>query len=98
MEMFSISFKYRASRYYAIMRVKRTQSCVQYHATIMNGDLEMLLYTNHIFCYESGKRQSDNGQLPSNIGALRQAIAAALDDYLDAAQFSTAKADYAEVG
>jgi hypothetical protein len=48
MEMISLEFIYRSTTYYALIRTKIVQQEKQYHITIMNGELERLLYGHHI--------------------------------------------------
>lgn len=48
MEILSLEFAYRSKTYYALIRTKIIHKETQYHITIMNGDLERLLYGHHI--------------------------------------------------
>src|SRR5688572_37556 len=48
MEIMSLEFSYRSKTYYALIRTKIVQQEKQYHITVMNGELERLLYGHHI--------------------------------------------------
>jgi hypothetical protein len=53
--MLSMEFEYREKLYAALVRVKKINDNIEYHLTIMNGDLEKLLYGWHIFKEEQGR-------------------------------------------
>lgn len=46
--MISLEFEYRTKTYYALIRNKWVDHQKHYYVTIMNGELESLLFGNHI--------------------------------------------------
>jgi hypothetical protein len=76
--MLSIKFKFRAREYCALVRIKEKEGKAEYHITVMNGELERLLYGNHVFIPESGLFRSD---LPpdTELGRLKDIVADALN-------------------
>jgi hypothetical protein len=83
MTMFSISFKYKKSQYQALIRIikEREEGEKEYRVTIMNGDLEMLLYGNHILKEKNGRIDIQESDLPHHIVELRAVIADALESF-----------------
>ena len=83
MTMFSISFKYKKSQYQALIRVikEREEGEKEYRVTIMNGELEMLLYGNHILTEKNGRIDVKGSDLPHHIIELRTVIADAMESF-----------------
>jgi hypothetical protein len=76
--MFSISFNYRESQYEALIRVvKQKEDRKEYRITIMNGELEVLLYGHHLLKEENGKLDFSTNGIPENIIELKTIIAKA---------------------
>jgi len=76
--MLSIKFFFRAYEYYALVRVKGKETQIEYHITVMNGELERLLYGNHVLVPEAGLFKSE--LLPdTEVGSLKCIIAEALN-------------------
>ena len=44
----SLGFEFKGKEYYSLIRVKEKNDNTEYHITVMNGDLERLLYGNHV--------------------------------------------------
>jgi hypothetical protein len=44
----SLEFSYRSKTYYGLVRIKINEGAKCHHITVMNGDLERLLYGYHI--------------------------------------------------
>jgi len=57
-KIISLEFKYRSKKYYALIRTKEDNEMRLHNITIMNGDLERLLYGNHIIVEKEGCFQS----------------------------------------
>lgn len=84
MEIMSLEFSYRSKTYYALIRTKIINREKQYHITVMNGELERLLYGHHII---APKRNSflhvANEDIPvPEVIELKQCIIEALWRYL----------------
>lgn len=79
--LLTVGFEFNDSFYYSLIRVKPKTSGTDYEITVMNGDLEKLLYGNHVI------KQRDNyleyELLETNEqGLLKLAIANALSKFL----------------
>lgn len=73
--MFSVTFNYRKSQYEALIRVvKQKENRKQYRITVMNGELEVLLYGHHFFNEEDGKLDLSTTGLPDGIAELKTII------------------------
>lgn len=80
--MFSIRFNYRKSAYEALIRVvKEKDNKKEYRITVMNGELEMLLYGHHMLKEEDGKPDFSNHGIPQQVAELRTIIAEAFETY-----------------
>jgi hypothetical protein len=78
----SITFRYAGMEYGALVRKKLKETHTEYRITIMNGELEKILYGHHIFIYKDGRLIID---LPSenNVQAsLELAVAGALNNFI----------------
>jgi len=80
----SLEFIYRSTMYYALIRTKDDGERRLYSVTIMNGDLERLLYGNHIIIEKEGCFQSALPIANRQIGELKQSIINALCNYVEA--------------
>jgi hypothetical protein len=83
MTMFSINFKYRNAHYKALIRVIEPtgKKEKEYRITIMNGELEVLLYGNHILVEKNGKIDLRSSDLPHHIAELKTVIAHAVESF-----------------
>ena len=90
-KMISLEFKYRSRMYYALIRTKEDGEMRLHSVTVMNGDLERLLYGNHIIVEKEGCFQSALPILDKQIGELKQSIINALCSYLAATACHQAK-------
>ena len=70
--------------YYALIRTKEDGDIRLHSITIMNGDLERLLYGNHIIVEKEGCFQSALPVMNKQIGDLKQSIINALCRYFRA--------------
>ena len=70
--------------YYALIRTKEEGEGRLHSVTIMNGDLERLLYGNHIIVEKEGCFQSALPIPNQQIGELKQTIITALCRYVQA--------------
>ena len=80
MRLLSIGFEFREAEYSAIIRIKEKESGTEYHITVMNGDLEKILYGNHVIIEKNGELQFD--RTDTEAGQLKYNITEALDNYL----------------
>jgi hypothetical protein len=53
-EMFTLPFEYNSKKYSALVHVKASKIGKEYRLTIMDGDLESLLYGNHVLTERDG--------------------------------------------
>lgn len=79
--MISIAFTYKSRTYYALIRAKIIGEEKYYHITVMNGDLETLLYGHHIIIEENGVLKSPE-MVNSEVAELKQSIIDAFSQYL----------------
>jgi len=79
--MLSIKFDFGEREYCALVRMKEKEAKIEYHITIMNGELERLLYGNHVFVPEAGLFRSDLAP-DTELGSLKCTIADALNKQL----------------
>ena len=80
--MISLEFTYRSQTYYALIRTKLNEQRLAYYVTIMNGELERMLYGNHILIDEAGELRSDPEILDQEIAELKQCVTDALTERL----------------
>jgi len=78
----SLGFEYKGKEYYSLIRVKERNDTVEYHVTVMNGDLERLLYGNHVICTNNGELEIEDIPEKSEQCRLKKEIAKALNRYL----------------
>jgi len=80
-KIISLEFKYRSRMYYALIRTKEDGDTKLHSVTVMNGDLERLLYGNHVILEKEGCFQSAMPVVNRQIGELKQSIINALCSY-----------------
>lgn len=74
----SFTFVHKGQQYRALVRITYTPYR-HYHITIMNGELETLLFGNHVFIEKDGEViNSAVMELSAEVQELRQSIAGAL--------------------
>ena len=83
-KIISLEFKYHSRMYYALIRTKEDRDMRLHSITIMNGDLERLLYGNHVIVEKEGCFQSALPVMNKQIGDLKQSIINALCRYFQA--------------
>jgi len=81
-KIISLEFTYRSRMYYALIRTKEDGETRLHSITVMNGDLERLLYGNHIIMEKEGCFQSALPIANRQIGELKQSIINALCSYV----------------
>lgn len=81
MKMLPIKFDYRGIGYEALIRVKEKETRTEYHVTVMNGDLEKMLYGHHVITEVNGRLQPGD-VADAEIARLKNSITEALDAYL----------------
>ncbi len=81
--MISVGFTYPTKQHYALIRIQSVGNKKQYRITIMNGDLEKLLYGHHMIKEENGVLQEDDNEITDpEIAALKRSIRISLSAYL----------------
>lgn len=80
MDILSLEFEYKSNLYRALVRTKILPQEKQYHITVMNGDLEKMLYGHHIISGQKDLRPEE--QLSPEVAELKQCIARALENHL----------------
>ena len=83
-KIISLEFKYRSKMYYALIRTKEDNQMRLHSITIMNGDLERLLYGNHLIVEKEGCFQSALPVTNKQIGELKQSIINSLCRFMQA--------------
>lgn len=78
----SLGFEFKGREYYSLIRVKEKKEITEYHITVMNGDLERLLYGNHVINLVNGQLDIDNIPDTNEQCKLKKQIAQALNRYL----------------
>jgi hypothetical protein len=81
----SLGFEFKGKEYYSLIRVKERNEKTEYHITVMNGDLERLLYGNHIVCEENGDLDPENLPETNDQWKLKKQIVQALNKHLHTA-------------
>ncbi|HMH21315.1 MAG TPA: hypothetical protein VK563_06050 [Puia sp.] len=76
-----IKFEFGGREYSALARVKEKDKRTEYAITVMNGELEQLLYGNHVIIEEDGEIRLDLSP-DTEVGRLKCIIAKALNVYI----------------
>jgi hypothetical protein len=82
-KMVSLEFTYRSKTYFALIRTTIDEQKIRYTVTIMNGELERLLYGHHKIVDENGVLGSDEDISDKRIADLKQCITRALCEHLE---------------
>jgi len=79
--MLLVKFEYRGTGYEALIRVKAKDTKTEYYITVMNGELEKMLFGHHVITEENGCMHT--GTAPdAETALLKNIIAGALKAYL----------------
>ena len=80
-KLLNIGFEYKGCIHYSLIRVKEKEDWVEYQVTVMDGNLEKLLYGSHIIKEVNGQLEMD---LPDDNEKreLKTTIAQSLNTYL----------------
>jgi hypothetical protein len=84
LEFNSVSFEFEGNNYLSLIRKKQKGNTTQYCITIMNGELEKLLFGNHVITEVDGVLQIDNAITDPRQAALKMAVSRALYKFLHA--------------
>ncbi|TMI73635.1 MAG: hypothetical protein E6H09_06120 [Bacteroidetes bacterium] len=82
-KMISLEFTYRSKTYYALIRTKINEKKISYVVTVMNGELERLLYGHHKIVDENGVLLSDRDISDGRVMELKECITRALCEHLE---------------
>jgi hypothetical protein len=82
-KMISLEFTYRSKTYYALIRTKMNEKKISYVVTVMNGELERLLYGHHKIVDENGVLLSDRDISDGRVMELKECITRALCEHLE---------------
>jgi hypothetical protein len=82
-KMISLEFTYRSKIYFALVRTKIDKKKLSYIITIMNGELERLLYGHHKIVDENGVLISEENISDNRIMELKECITRALCEHLE---------------
>jgi len=81
MELLPVKFEFRNTEYEALVRIKVKETTTEYGITVMDGELEKMLYGHHIMLAENGVLGL--GDVPDgDTKCLKSKIAAALLPYI----------------
>jgi hypothetical protein len=81
-EFLSVQFEFDGGTYFSLIRKKKKINSIEYHITVMNGELEKLLFGNHIITQVNGVLQAKFNTEDKTVIRLNQAITKALEKYL----------------
>ena len=82
-KMISLEFQYKSKRYYALIRVKNHNEQRIYSITIMDGELERLLYGHHVLIEKNDGLHSITDIDNSEVAALKECITLALSQQIN---------------
>lgn len=81
LHLLTVGFEFRDIFYYSLIRVKESNLGTDYQITVMNGNLEKLLYGNHIIKKRKGFLQIDADDTTEQ-DMLKVSISEALSKFL----------------
>ena len=81
--LLSIGFEFQDAHYSFLARVKEKDNITEYHITVMNGQLEKLLYGNHILYAVNGELQVDSPLKTDDQSILKRQISEALSNHIE---------------
>lgn len=79
----SLGFEFKGNYYSFLARLKEKETVTEYHITVMNGELEKLLYGNHILSGTNGRIDIERPAEINDQAQLKIQIARALNVYLN---------------
>lgn len=82
-DIVSLPFKYNERSYTALITIKKASDHTEYRVTVMNGELEKLLFGHHIIIGKNGHFLTGEVFENSATQQLRQAILGALTNHCD---------------
>lgn len=80
--LLSLGFEYKGCHHSFLARVKEDGNKTEYHVTVMNGELEKLLYGNYVITGINGHIIADKPDATGDQHLLKSFIAKALSKYL----------------
>jgi hypothetical protein len=80
--MVSVQFEYKQNSYQALISTKENGDDKEHRITVMNGELEKLLFGHHILIEKNGNLLLTDSDEDSEVAQLRKAVAGALSNYL----------------
>lgn len=80
--LLSLGFEYKGCHHSFLARVKEDGNKTEYHVTVMNGELEKLLYGNHVITGSNGQIIADMPDATGDQHLLKYYITKALSKYL----------------
>lgn len=86
-KIISLEFFYRSKMHYALVRAKPHEGGQMLSITVMNGDLERLLYGHHVILEKDGILFSATEPTNKEIAELKQCIMSALSRFMEADVF-----------
>lgn len=81
-KMLSLGFEFGETHYSFLAQVKEKDNRTEYHITVMNGELEKVLYGNHVIFEINGQLQVEGPSENNKQLALKNQIAESLNQYL----------------
>lgn len=81
--LLSLGFEFKGTYYSFLARVKEKGLAKEYYITVMNGDLEKLLYGNHIITGTNGSIEMERSAEGNEQSQLKGQIVRALNQYLN---------------
>jgi len=81
-KILSLGFEFGETHYSFLAHVKEKDNSTEYHITVMNGELEKLLYGNHVILEIKGELQIDTPSENDKQLVLKHQIAVSLNQYL----------------
>ena len=79
--LIKVGFEYKQTGYEALVRIKDKIEGTDYEVTVMNGDLEKVLYGNHVIKQRNESLLNDCTSCTEQ-SLLKEAIARALSNFL----------------
>jgi hypothetical protein len=90
-EFLSVEFEFEGTHYNSLVRKKKLNNSFEYHVTIMDGELEKMLYGNHIIRQVNGTLLDECDSADKKVVDLKRTVTKALQKHI-AAQESAAMA------
>ncbi|MEJ7738780.1 MAG: hypothetical protein WKF97_15250 [Chitinophagaceae bacterium] len=81
-KILSLGFQFDETHYSFLAHVKEKDNRTEYHITVMNGELEKVLYGDHVILEINGQLQIESPSENNKQQALKHQIAESLIQYL----------------